>query len=178
MSLCFGNCRFVCLSVCLSVSQSASLIFRDRVVEGPISIWEIRSLGRWAVQVFWFLLGSRNGRRPNPTPDSNPNPNPDPKPQPKRAKTAHKHGCAAFASNQEISQLRTTIPKCRPRYAIFKSKTSLKIPSPRLLNLLTLKQSFGLADTERHDLHEVFFSFSCCFRFDSVQLDRITGGHS
>ena len=39
--------------------------------------------------------------------------------------------------NQEISQLRTTIPKCRPRYAFFKSKTSLKISSPRLLNLLT-----------------------------------------
>ena len=35
--------------------------------------------------MFWFLLGSRYGRRPNPTPDSNPNPTP--KPKPKRAKT-------------------------------------------------------------------------------------------
>ena len=57
--------------------------------------------------MFWFLLGSRFGRRPNPTPDSkpNPNPNPDSKPQPKRAKTRHKHGYADFASNQEISQI-------------------------------------------------------------------------
>ena len=87
--------------------------------------------------MFWFLLGSRYGRRPNPTADCNPNPNP--KPQPKRGKTRHnKHGCAPFASNREISQLRTTIPKCRPRDTFFKSKTSLYIPSPRLLNLLLL----------------------------------------
>ena len=45
-----------------------------------------------------------------------PNPNTDPNPQPKRAKTSHTRGCAAFASKQEISQLRTTIPKCKPRY--------------------------------------------------------------
>ena len=41
-----------------------------------------------------------------------------------------------FASNQDIYQLRTTIPKCRPRYAFFKSKTPVKILPPRLLNLL------------------------------------------
>ena len=102
------------------------------LIGGPLTIWEKGSLGWYAVQVFWFLLGSRYGRRPNPTPDSNPNPNPDPKPQPKRAKNSQKRGCAAFASNQS----QTTIPKCRPRYAFFKSKTSLKVPSPRLLNLL------------------------------------------
>ena len=91
--------------------------------------------------MFWLLLGSRYARRPNPTPDPyphpNPKPNPDPKPQPKRAKTRHKRGYAEFASNQEFSQMRTTmIPKCRPRYTFFKQKTSLNIPSPRLLNLL------------------------------------------
>ena len=32
--------------------------------------------------------------------------------------------------------MRTTIPKCGPRYTFFKWKTSLEIPSPRLLNLL------------------------------------------
>ena len=122
-----GRIRLRCLLRLLSLSLW---------LRSPITIWEIRSLGRWAVQVFWFLLGSGNGRRPNPTPDSNPNSKPDPKPQPKRGKTGHKRGCAAFASNQEISQLRTTIPKCRPRYAIFKSKTPLKILPPRLLNLL------------------------------------------
>ena len=111
------------------------LQYESRYIKrGPLTIWEKGSLGWWAVGVFWFLLGSRYRRRPNPTPDSTPNP--DPKPQPKRVKTRHKRGCAAFASNQEISQLRTTIPKCRPRYAFFKSKTSLKISSPRLLNLL------------------------------------------
>ena len=61
--------------------------------------------------MFWFLLGSGYGRRPNPTPDSNrnphpnPDPNPDPESQPKRAKNRHKRGRAAFVSNQEISQL-------------------------------------------------------------------------
>ena len=47
--------------------------------------------------------------------------------------------------NAEISQLRTTIPKCRPRYAFFKSKTYLNIPSPKLLNLLfiILSSDFG-----------------------------------
>ena len=38
---------------------------------------------------------------------------------PKRAKTGHKRGCASFASHQEISELRTTIPKCSPHNAIF-----------------------------------------------------------
>ena len=113
-----------------------------------LTIWE---KGRWAVQVFRFLLGSRYGRRPNPTPESNPTPyplrNPDPKPQPKRARTRHKRGCAAFASKQEISQLRTTIPKCSPRYAFFGSKSSLKIPSPRLLNLPRRNGSYGQRTT-------------------------------
>ena len=109
-------------------------LLRVVIIGGPLTIWEKGSLGWKAVQVFWFLLGSRYGRRPNPTPDSNPNP--DPKPHPKRAKPLHKRGCAAFASNQEFFQLRTTIPKCRQRYAHFKLKRSLKIPSPRLLNLL------------------------------------------
>ena len=81
------------------------------------------------------LLGSRFGRRPDPTPDSNPNPNPDPKNRKQNgAENAHERGCAAYASDQEISRLRTMVPKCRPRYPIFKSKTPLKIPSPRLLN--------------------------------------------
>ena len=48
-------------------------------------------------------------------------------------------GCTAFASNQEISQLRKTIPKCRPPYAFLKSSTSLKIPSPRLLKTTRYK---------------------------------------
>ena len=46
-------------------------------------------IGWQAVHVFWFLLASRYGRRPNPTPDSNPKP--DPKPQPKRDKTSRLH---------------------------------------------------------------------------------------
>ena len=87
-------------------------------------------------------VGCSSGLVPVGTiPDSNPNSDPDPKPQPKRAKTRRKRGCAAFASNQELSKLRTTIPKCRPRYAIFKSKTSLKIPSPRLLKVLFERRS-------------------------------------
>ena len=82
-------------------------------------------------------------KTPKPTiPDSNPNPNPnpdpDPKPQPKRAKTAHKRGAAPrlHRARKFLDCRRRLIPKRRPRYAIFKSKTSLKVPSPRLLNLL------------------------------------------
>ena len=72
--------------------------------------------------MFWFLLGSRHERRPNPTHDSNPNP--APKPQPKRSETRHKRGYAEFASNQEISQIDADgdyeVSKCRPRYTFFK----------------------------------------------------------
>ena len=89
-----------------------------------------------AVQVFWLLLGSRFGRRPNPTPDSNPNPNPKPQPKRQNGPKLAINSALKFAKNQEISQLRTTLPKCRPPYPFFKSKTSLKIPFPRLLNLL------------------------------------------
>ena len=81
--------------------------------------WEKGCSGWQAVQVFWFLLGSRYGLRPNPTPDCNPNPIPSPnpkperKPEPKRAKTRGKPGCDAFASNQEFlscgRRFRTTV---------------------------------------------------------------------
>ena len=110
--------------------------------------------------------------RPLRTFDSNPtNPNPDlgPKPQPKRAKTRHNRGCAAFDSNQEISQLQTTIPKCRPRYAFFKSKTSLKIPSPRLLNLLSEIMKIN-RDTVCSYLHS-HSVFSCYFSESLLQLE-------
>ena len=77
-------------------------------------------------------VGIKVRAKTQPNPWLYPNPNPYPKPQPKRAKTGHTRGCAAFASNQAIPQLRTTIPKCTPRYAIFRWKTSIRIPSPRL----------------------------------------------
>ena len=76
--------------------------------------------------MFWFLLGTRHGRRHNPTPDSNPNPNPDPRPRPKRANTGHKRGCAAFASNQENFRMRTMIPECRDRATQFSSQKQVK----------------------------------------------------
>ena len=68
----------------------------------------------------------------------------------------------AFASNQEISQLRTTIPTCRPRYPFFKSKPSLKIPSPRLLNLLGVARPWAF-----------WFSSRVTARSPVTQLHRI-----
>ena len=59
--------------------------------------------------MFWFLLGSRYGRRPKPTPDSNPNPNhnPDPKPQQKRARVCIEPGNFSIADVD--SEVQTTL---------------------------------------------------------------------
>ena len=132
-----------------------------------------------------FLLGSRYRQRPKPTPEHNPSPNPNPdpdrKPQPKRAKIGIKRGCVALASNQEISQLRRAIPKCRSRYAILKKKkkkTGSQIVNPTqsigsaVRTILTLH---GLSVAKTWPISRFLIRRPVLFYFSCIQQYRTPG---